>query len=141
MLKGLCDEQYLSLLNQLDGIAENENTPVQKLATLRAIRESIDSLWLWIKDHPFAAQAEEIEFIKNEQPRFYSHLILQVELFNLNDRQSCGTTDQIKVYFEQGLLYSERLFKRNAFLCQYYRTGMVEMDGLYFVRGKIYKVY
>jgi len=63
-----------------------------------------------------------------------------VKLFNLNDRQSCGTTEQIKVYFEQELLYSERLFKQNAFLYQYYRTGMVEMDGLYFVRGKIYKV-
>jgi hypothetical protein len=86
-----------------------------------------------IKDG-FPSMEAEIHFFKYVKPGFYALQVFEVDFYSLTANTQVGTTEMIRSYYEQELLYLFRFFRTHAFHYQYYRTGARDLDGQYFTR-------
>lgn len=128
------------LLNQLaDGledIAEKKLSAEKRLsASLQLIRSLLNQLREQAILHPFKGRMEEIHFFKNVKPCFLSAKIFEQERYNLEQSKPIGTWEKLLTFYEKELDIIQRFFAQYAYLYQYYRSGLVELDELYFVRG------
>jgi hypothetical protein len=122
-----------------DGLAE---IVVQKLpatkrlsAALQLIRNQLNLLREQVLLHPFKDKPEEIHFFKYTKPVFLTAKIFELERYNLEQNKPIGTWERVLAFYEKELEIIQRFFLLYAYMYQYYRTGAMELDELYFVRG------
>ena len=115
---------------------------VEKLSIEKRLAKAlllIRSLLLLLQEqvllHPLKDKTEEIYFFKNVKPNFLAAKIFEQERYNLEQNKPVGTWKMLLAYYESELEIIRRYFRQYAYLYQYYRTGMTEMDELYFIRG------
>ncbi|RZK66101.1 MAG: hypothetical protein EOO85_27310, partial [Pedobacter sp.] len=65
----------------------------------------------------------------------YSLLVLAAERYGLELARPVRRGKALERFYHVQLDYIERFFSQHGFLYEYYRTGAVELDALYFVRG------
>jgi hypothetical protein len=136
MLEKLSTKLLSQLSDGLEDIAEKKLSGEKRLsATLQLVRALLNQLNEQEKLHPFKDRKEEIHFFKNVKPCFLSAKIFELERYNLEQNKPVGTWETLLSFYEKELEVIQRFFTRNAYLYQYYRSGLVELDELYFVRG------
>lgn len=129
------DLRYPDLMRVISEIECGNNTPTEKLAAiLAAIQGSLLSLQEYVSEHPLIEKNEEINYFKRIKPRFYSHLLFQVEMYNIGMNKPVGIKEVVEAYYKEELKYIQRFFSQNAGLYWYYRSGIGELDQLYFLR-------
>jgi hypothetical protein len=127
------------LIQLTDGLADIAGEKLSLETRLSKALQLIRSLLLLLRDqislHPFKDKTEEIYFFKNVKTAFLSAKIFELERYNLEQNKPAGTWETLLTYHENELEIIRRFFRQYAYLYQYYRTGLTEMDELYFVRG------
>ena len=142
------NQTYRNMLNQsYDQLLEQQKSQLSKINTeisepLEQLKASIDLIQKNLKElkeriikQSFADQTEEIYFFKKIKPVLYSDKIFEFEKYQIEFNKPKGTTGTIITYYQAELKYLERFFKLNSFYYQYYRSGFVELDHLYFLRS------
>jgi hypothetical protein len=136
MYRKIYDPLLGSLEEGLEKAIAEHSSPAERLSASRAyIQFILDQLKELLLDHPFPAQADEIEFFKTIKPSVYAHKIFEEEFYKLNLYQPAGTNEMIIAYLNEELKQVGRFFSLNAFHYQYYKLGATELDSLYFLRG------
>lgn len=79
---------------------------------------------------------EEIKFFKEIKPLFFSKLIYQTKVLNIETKRPKGTDRTQRRYLLNELDNLHRFFDNNLDFYQYYRTGAIYLDDKYFLRGK-----
>jgi hypothetical protein len=135
MLKDECEELYADLETALKAVEFQARTPMERLTgSVSLVRERLTRLRDLVTAGGFAGEDEEIDFFKRVKPKFYAHIILHAEQFNVVHRQPAGIPAQLKKYFRQEIEVIRHYFKQHGLLYEYFRSGMTEMDALYFTR-------
>ena len=88
-----------------------------------------------LHDHRFGSEMEEAWFFKNVKPRFtglleYYALVYKAALFIPDD-----DGQDIYKFWQNELHLAKKFFSEHESFYQYYKTGMTEMDNIYFVRA------
>ncbi|RZJ88128.1 MAG: hypothetical protein EOO20_14415 [Chryseobacterium sp.] len=133
------DLKYVeTLLSNLEEILESL-TPATQLYSERL--GTINSVCLELKTHVlktgFSDDIQEIFFFKNLKPRFYAHLIFEVEFYNITSSSPKNTNQKLYDYYLLELSYIDRVFSHNAFLYQYFLAEEVALDKSYFLRSTV----
>jgi len=127
---------YVKFTAELDVLRASDTGQVKNLAdALAVVRNSLIELRQLTLADDFDSPSAEIHFFKVIKPKFYAQKILAFERYNLEMNKPVGTTEMLRAYFEDELRQLRRFFQQYAFLYQYYRSGAVELDELYFIRG------
>lgn len=136
MLEKLSTKLLSQLSDGLEDVAEKKLSGEKRLsASLQLIRRLLNELREHTNLHPFKDRTEEIHFFKNVKTCFLSAKIFELERYNLEQNKPVGTRETLLCFYDKELEAIQRFFNRNAYLYQYYRSGMVELDELYFIRG------
>lgn len=122
-----------------DGLADiaTKQLPAEKhlAATLQLVRHLLRSMREAVLRDPFPDKLAEIHFFKHVKPRFLAAGIFELERYDLEQSVPVGTREKLLVFYEGELEIIRRFFRRYAYLYQYYRKGLTEMDTIYFLRG------
>ena len=136
MLEKLSTKLLNQLNDGLEDVAEKKLSVEKRLSTsLQLIRGLLKQLREQATAHPFKDTLEEVHFFKDIKTCFLSAKIFELERYNLEQSKPVGTWETLLAFYEKELEAIHRFFNRNAYLYQYYRSGLVELDKLYFVRG------
>lgn len=104
-------------------------------AALQLIRGLLRSLREQALLKPFPDKDTEIHFFKVIKPQFLSAKIFELERYNLEQGKPAGTPEMLASFYHHELEIIRHFLTRYAFLYQYYRSGLTELDNLYFIRG------
>jgi hypothetical protein len=127
---------YAEFKDALTGVSSIEGNPIQSLSEALAVcRKFLAELRAMVRDATFSDSLAEIHFFKSVKPKFYAEKIFVFERYGLEMNKPVGTVEMIRAFLEDELRQVHRFFKQHAFLYQYYRSGGVEMDSQYFLRG------
>ena len=119
-------------LEMLDG---EVTAPLDRLKhTLPLISGIVNEIKEEILKDGFESAEAEIHFFKVIKPGFYALQLFELEWYNLCANKPAGTTEMVKAFYEEELLFLLRFFRNNAFHYQYYRLQANEMDQQYFLR-------
>jgi hypothetical protein len=130
------EKLYLQFSAALVDLSFAGANPVKNLSGALALcRKSLADLRAMMMGVSFTDHFAEIYFFKHVKPKFYAEKIFVFEVYCVEMNKPVGTVEMIRSYLEDELGQVRRFFQQYAFLYQYYRTGAVELDSLYFVRG------
>ncbi len=136
MLNQSYDQLLEQQKNQLSKINTDISDSLEQLkSSIDLIQKNLKELKERIKKQPFTDQKEEIYFFKKVKPALYSDKIFELEKYQLEFNKPKGTPESVIAYYKAELKYLERFFKLNSFHYQYYRSGFLELDHLYFLRS------
>ena len=136
MLSKFIEKLSRQLADGLADIASKKLSAEKRLsASLQLIRILLHLLREQVLLQPFKDKPDEIYFFKNVKILFLSAKIFELERYNLEQNRPIATWEKLRTYYESELEIIRRFFRQYAYLYQYYRTGLTEMDELYFVRG------
>lgn len=134
--KEVYEELFAQFVYALSGISVAGLNPVEVLSLyLALVREHLSVLRERVLEFGFSSVLEEIWFFKVLKPKFVSEKIFRFELYGLEMGRPVGTVEMVRGFWLEELGLVRRFFSQYAFLYQYYRSGAVELDGVYFVRG------
>jgi len=131
---------YEILYSELeDHLSECAMTAGSALEKKNLCRELIHAALTELRSDVFASgfvnEPSEIIFFKKIKPRFASLLILETELYQLQEANPATSLTEAKSYYQEELRWITRFFDRHAFLYHYYHVGASELDRQYFLRG------
>ena len=130
------DKWLAELQNEIGRLDSISCDAVARLKiTLPLISQTISDLRKEVLQNGFACEADEIYFFKHIKPQFYALQIYEVDLYNVLMNKPAGTSEMLRDYYEQELLYIIRLYRIHAFHYQYFRMFATELDGPYFTRA------
>jgi len=130
------DRFLAALENQLAAISLNgEPLTQQYKASVRVCKKAMTKLKNYVSSYAFATAEEEIHFFKVVKPRFYSKYIYFINLFNFSMQKPIGSDDIQQAYIRMHLAELKTFFDHNRAFYAYYRSGMTQLDALYFTRG------
>jgi len=136
MNNNLYDELLLRLELSIRHVSGGGLTPAGLLAAvLQLIREALAELRALVVSAGFASAEAEVDFFKRIKPKFTSEQVFAVEVYNLSVGMPAGGLELLRPFVEEELRYVRRFFSQYAFFYQYFRSGSVELDHLYFIRG------
>lgn len=121
---------------QLDQISHQFTEPQEKLrAALNCIQTNLEQCRKMVIENENITPQEEIYVFRTVKAQLNADKILEIEKFNLTYNKPAATIEELRLYYDDELKYFGRFFKNNAFYYHYYKSGFVELDKLYFVRG------
>lgn len=110
--------------------------PIERLRhTIPLISGIINEIKEEVLKDGFEKPEDEIHFFKVVKPGYYALQLFELALFNLTINKPVGTTEMVKAFYEEELLFIMRFFRNNAFYYQYYRFQATELDQQYFLRN------
>lgn len=101
------------------------------------INEILQKLKVYVRNHKFASNDDEILFFKEIKPSIYSKLIFFIKIFNIESKRPTGSDKSQKRYLINELNKVEQYFTENLEFYQYFRNSMTYLDDKYFLRGKL----
>lgn len=90
----------------------------------------------FITNYTFKSEAEEIEFFKVIKPRLYHRLIYYRKVYNIEMNRPVGVESQ-KAYLIDEIKAINRYNTKRSDFVRYYRSGLMHLDSLYYLRGRI----
>ncbi|BAU51944.1 RteC domain-containing protein [Mucilaginibacter gotjawali] len=124
-----------ALFSELFEINETEN-PLEKLFSVSKLIESkLHELNQFLTTFKFPDEDEEILFFKITKPEMVALRIEEVMRYSLQVNKPIGTNEVQLKYFEDELKALQSFFRMNSFHYQYYRTGVNDLDRIYFLRN------
>lgn len=135
-MKTFTERFYQAMENQLAEITlSGEPITEQYRASIKVCKKAMTKLKNYIASYAFQSVAEEVHFFKVVKPQFYSKYIYYINVYNfLTQRPSGGETTQ-RDYIYMHLAELKTFFDHNRAFYSYYRSGMTQMDEIYYTRG------
>jgi hypothetical protein len=127
---------YSELEDQLSEYAMTAGSALQKKnQCMLLVNSALAELRADVLNNGFSDEAREIFFFKKIKPRFASLLILETELYQLQEANPATILTEAKSYYQEELRWITRFFGRHSFLYNYYHLDASELDQCYFLRG------
>jgi hypothetical protein len=127
---------FAALENQLAEIALNgQSLTEQYKGSVYVCKKAMTKLKNYVSSYAFASAQEEIHFFKEIKPQFYSKYIYFINLFNFAMQKPIGSDDIQQAYIQLHVSELKMFFDNNRAFYAYCRTGMTELDEIYFTRG------
>ncbi len=104
-------------------------------AAITLCKKAMNKLKTHTAGYTFSSINEEIDFFKNDKPRFYSRYIYYVNLFNYQVQKPIGSGEIQEAYIKMHLDEIKTFFDHNRAFYLYYRAGMTQLDEAYYTRG------
>ena len=137
MIRKKCEEYLQKLQAELHEVEISNPTPIQSLKSyLSLVTSSLEKIKEIVLKSGFDSDQEEIYFFKYIKPSFYSLLIYQLELFNLESNKPSLDQKKLRAYYVKEMEFVERFFRQHSFHYEYYRLDASDLDNLYFIRGE-----
>lgn len=138
MLKQMSARLLAELEKELGRVSVQVVDPLDRLVqSLKLTRDALGKLKAMVLAQGFEDEDAEVDFFKRVKPAFYCHQIYCTEMYTMETGVPFGDKEQQVAFFLDELAYLERYFKKYAFQYQYYLLDAVDLDGLYFMRGKV----
>jgi hypothetical protein len=135
-------KDYTSILsekinNELQTINLNEADILQQTAKAIKILEcGFSQLKAFITNYTFKDKVEEISFFKEVKPKLFSKLLYFHKIHGIAMRRPAESSDVTTKYLLNKLNRINDFFDRNLEFYEYYRSGNIQLDKYYFLRGK-----
>ncbi len=122
---------------RIEKIERSEKDTIKKaLEASHVLGEAFDRLKKFILDYTFKDQAEEIDFFKEQKPRFCSRLIYYRKLYNIEMNRPAASADTQREYLHTQLEGINQYTAKRLDFIRYYRSGQTYLDQLYFLRNQ-----
>lgn len=135
-MRTFTDRFYSAMENQLAAITlSGETVTEQYKQSIKVCKKAMGKLKNYISSYDFQSIAEEIRFFKEVKPRFYSRYIFYINVYNFLTQRPTGGENIQQDYIKMHLAELKTFFDHNRAFYSYYRSGMNQMDTIYFTRG------
>ena len=135
-MKTYAERLYNALDRELNEVILNVHTTEEQYrASIMLCKKAMVKLKNYISSYSFESPQDEIHFFKVLKPQFYSKYIFFINVYNFIIQKPAGGDDIVKDYITYELADLKRFFDHNQAFYQYYRSGAVQMDEIYFLRG------
>ncbi|MFD0749237.1 RteC domain-containing protein [Mucilaginibacter calamicampi] len=122
-----------ALENQLAEVSEP--TLGNYRASVLICKKAMTKLKNYVSSYAFENTEEEINFFKHIKPRFYSKYIYFINVYNFLVQRPVGSETIQQDYINMHLDEVKTFFDHNRLFYAYYRSGMTQLDDLYYTRG------
>ncbi|MES2456356.1 MAG: RteC domain-containing protein [Bacteroidota bacterium] len=137
MFNKFYDALYVQLTDSLAAVNAGFTDPVKRFAAaMQEIQGVLTTLREKVLSVPFPTEEIEIGFFKEVKPRFLALKIFYFELYGLDMNRPKGVKEELIDWYQDELGVLKRFFSLHAGLYEYFRTGRMEMDRWYFLRGQ-----
>jgi len=127
-MKTITERFYRALESQL---AETKTTS----DAVRICKKAMAKLKKYVLSYAFQSTADEIRFFKEVKPLFYSKYIYFISVHNYQMQKPAGSENIQQDYIQMHLAELKTFFDHNRAFYAYYRSGMTQMDEIYYTRG------
>ncbi|WP_198171482.1 RteC domain-containing protein [Mucilaginibacter aquatilis] len=129
------DRLYAAMERQLTHAQLDHASVLEQIkASILICKKAMSKLKNYIAAYQMTAQ-EEITFFKHIKPQFYSKYIYYVNMYNYLMQKPTGGESIQEDYIRANLFELKAFFDHNRAFYSYYRSGMIQMDEVYFTRG------
>lgn len=127
---------YSALQNQLAEITLSGQPIIEQYrASIKVSKKAMSKLKSYISSYAFENITEEVNFFKVIKPEFYSKYIYFINIHNFLLQKPTGGERIQRDYIEMHLAELKTFFDHNRAFYSYYRSGMTQMDEIYYTRG------
>ena len=127
---------YTALESQLAEITlSGESLIEQYRASIKVSKKAMNKLKNYISSYAFEDVAEEVNFFKENKPKFYSKYIYFINIHNFILQKPTGGENIQRDYIQMHLNELKTFFDHNRAFYSYYRSGMTQLDEIYYTRG------
>jgi hypothetical protein len=135
-MKTFTERFYSALENQLAEITlSGETLTEQYKASIKVCKKAMTKLKNYISSYAFENVAEEVHFFKEIKPQFYSKYIYFINIHNFLLQKPTGGENIQRDYIQMHLNELKTFFDHNRAFYSYYRSGMTQLDEIYYTRG------
>jgi hypothetical protein len=135
-MKTFTERFYIALEHQLVEITlSGEPIIEQYRASIKVSKKAMNKLKNYISSYAFENVSEEVHFFKEIKPKFYSKYIYFINIHNYLLQKPTGGERIQQDYIEMHLAELKTFFDHNRAFYSYYRSGMTQMDNIYYTRG------
>jgi hypothetical protein len=127
-MRNITERFYNALENQL---AETK-TPAD---AIKVCKKAMTKLKNYVSSYAFESVAEEVNFFKEVKPQFYSKYIYFINVHNFQLQKPSGGERIQQDYIQMHLAELKTFFDHNRAFYSYYRSGMTQLDEIYYTRG------
>ena len=133
MIQELSEKMLKELKDGLKVVNDQDYLPhIAFREALFLISKAMNALQEYLKDHPFADAAAEINYYKYIFPLFQSLQIFHQEKYALIAAMPTGSLKALKKFYQDELNFQDRFSERYQFHHEYYKLGAVELDSIFF---------
>jgi len=136
-MKTFTERFYSALEHQLAEISLSGEPLIDQYRDSNKVsKKAMNKLKNYISSYAFESKAEEVNFFKEIKPKFYSKYIYFINIHNYLLQQPTGGERIQRDYIEMHLAELKTFFDHNRAFYSYYRSGMNQLDEIYFIRGE-----
>ena len=133
LIKILCEGIYINMLVALQKAMNSNQSELDRIETAYKIAaDSWHELTQKLKDQQFENAEEEIDFFKNDKPRF----TCQIEYYKLRNHAALfmpENSDSRQAFWENERGRLERFYDRHKQFVNYYKNNYTDRDVRYFL--------
>jgi len=135
-MKPFTERFYSAMENQLAEITlSGEPLTEQYKASIKVCKKAMTKLKNYVSSYAFQSVTEEVHFFKEIKPQFYSKYIYYINIYNFLTEKPTGGENIQRDYIHMHLAELKTFFDHNRAFYSYYRSGMTQMDEIYYTRG------
>ncbi len=135
-MKTFTERFYTALENQLLEISAGSSPVVeQHRASILVCKKAMTKLKNYMASYAFKSVDEEVRFFKVIKPQFYSKYIYFINVHNFLLQKPTGSETIQRDYIHMHLAELKTFFDHNRAFYSYYRSGMTQLDEIYYTRG------
>jgi hypothetical protein len=135
-MKTFTERFYSAMNNQLAEISLTGDPLIEQYrASIKVSKKAMSKLKNYISSYDFKSHAEEIHFFKEIKPLFYSKYIYYISVYNFLTQKPTGSETILRDYIQMHLAELKTFFDHNRAFYSYYRSGMTQLDDIYYTRG------
>jgi hypothetical protein len=123
----------LGLKERLKKVAGKGERPQEQVKEeLAEIRLVLEELTIYVHDHPFEVETEQVDYYKNIYPQFRCLHIYHYEQHKLEDSLPGGDRQLQAAAYRERMQAVLKELQREAFHHRYFKLAADELDGLFF---------
>jgi len=135
-MKSFTERFYSALEHQLTEISLSGDPLIEQYrASIKVSKKAMNKLKNYISSYAFENVTEEVNFFKEIKPKFYSKYIYFINVHNFLLQKPTGGERIQQDYIQMHLAELKTFFDHNRAFYSYYRSGMTQMDEIYYTRG------
>jgi len=136
-MKSITERFYTAMENQLAEITlSGEPLTEQYKTSIKVCKKAMTKLKNYVSSYAFQSITEEVHFFKEIKPKFYSKYIYFINIHNFLLQKPAGGERIQQDYIDMHLAELKTFFDHNRAFYSYYRSGMTQMDEIYYTRGR-----
>jgi hypothetical protein len=125
--------EYQASLQEIN--SSSLNTYQKASAYLKLSRTTLSKIEVFLSEHSFKDDEEEIHFFKEIKPLFLKEVIYHSELFYFESNRPAHSKPKIQHFIKDQLLLLDAFINKHKSFYNYYRLGLNDKDLTYFKKS------